>query len=578
MDLIEFIYENLIVFLRCNSFRPVDVGFLKSLQRELDQNTTFDLFSNKYITFVTTENLRVHIPSRLYKFDQNTPDSRSIRFPPQSAVDQIAPDEIAECSVSAPSSVLPDVFKILQRISKALRVFISYFAVYEFNSAVIPKEEASLIISTLKMNENTQAVGIFGHFLSPEAFKHIAQQLCQCSNLQALSLTDIPQNIPKKIGQAISLMTSLKVFNMANAQLPFLSTREIMSGLSRCGSLVNLNLKCCVLTDCLQQMLSGVNHRSLEVLDLGYTKLCLKDIKAIADAAKLGTIDQLRHLILEGNSLTECMGILFPLETDDHPGLEYLEFLGLNSTKLSKTDVDLLFQSIQLNKLPALKHLDIGSNCLTGCIQRLRNVRSPRSLFLEGLNVSYGRLSRDDLRTLPIVMKNLPRLRSLYLIGNGLTGILGELFTEHGLPSVGLLDLQETKLDRRDINSLSGAVREGKVPHIRKLFLYANNLSGVEAEFKNFLKTCATHFKTSRIDIRISLKDLPNADQLKKEIISICQGTSVWVNWTEVESTGNTTKVRLGGFLPFPGVMEWLEVLHPSLETRIKPSLDPHLT
>ena len=581
LDLIQFIYEKLLISLRCDIFLRKDIIFLKSLGRELNATVSFNMFSNKYISYITEEHSTIYIPSKLYVLDNKAPNPTAVRFSSQQGLQSSLN---AECSLSVFPHGLENAVGVLEKIQQCLNVSFSNFRIREVAPHAVYQLrviDSDLLKRTLRLTENSIVFNVSSYNFALPAIGHIALQLKGCTNLRVLIMKNMQQFVPAKLGDSISIMKSLQIAHLEQIKLTLISGRAIMKGLSQCQSLQELRLDGCLLTDCLQDLLGGHNHvgfHSLLVLGLKGTKLCKSDVKAIADAMKSGIITQLRYLSLSSNSLTNCIATLVPLGTDHYPGFQNLQLLGVARCNLSPEDIIHLSQSMQLNKFPALNYLDINANCLRGQISYLLdNPASPGYSSLEGLNLSHVQPNAADLKHLAHFMrKRKPgKLRSLHLIANELTGIIEELFSEAGLPSVGLLDLQHTDLNRKDINSLSRAVKEGKLPHLRKLFLYGNNLSGMETEFTNFLKSCTKYFTRSLIEIKISLSDFPNAKPFQKQILSVCRGTNVSANWTEVKMKpiDHKAEIRIGGV--GSTVMEPFDLVIPSLEPRIKPMLYP---
>ena len=535
------------------------------------------MFSNKYISYITEEHSTIYIPSKLYVFDNKTPNPEAINF----HIEDLQSPLNAECSLSVSPHVLQDALCILKKIQQRLSVSLSNFgirevvpdAIYELGAV-----DTDLLKSTLKLSDSTVFFGVISYNFSPKAFAHVALQLKGCVGLRFLFFKNTAQFVPTKLGESIATLRSLQIAHLQQIQMTLISGRGLMKGLSQCQSLQELHLDGCLLTDCLKDLLGGLDHggfHSLLVLGLQNTKLCKSDVKAIADAMNIGIICHLRHLYISTNHLTNCIATLVPIGSDHHPGFKTLQLLGVADCNLSPADIIHLSRAFQLNKFPALIHLDISHNCLTGQINNLLyNPASPGYCSLQGLNLSSGQLNKADLQSLGHAMSNWKagKLRSLHLIENQLTGLIEGLFTGASFPFVGLLDLQHTQLNKKDIDSLSRAVKEGKLPHLRKLFLYGNNLSGMEMEFTDFLKNCTKYFTRWLIDVKISLKDFPNAEPFQKRILSVCHGTSVSANWTEVKrSADHTAEIRLGGVIP--GVLESVDFVVPSLEPRIIPML-----
>ena len=106
-------------------------------------------------------------------------------------------------------------------------------------------------------------------------------------------------------------------------------------------------------------------------------------------------------------------------------------------------------------------------------------------------------------------------------------GIVEELFLEDGLPFVENLNLQETKLNKVDILSLSSAIEQGKLPGLRQLSLNKNNFCGFEEALEDLFQTCIRNYKRKGITISISGNDVSKLEEFKDKINSLCAGTMV---------------------------------------------------
>ena len=138
----------------------------------------------------------------------------------------------------------------------------------------------------------------------------------------------------------------------------------------------------------------------------------------------LANCRELEDLRLAVNSLTGCMQLLFsPNEESRFPALKRL---WLNGTWLNEGDVEVLSDALRSKKPPHLNHLDLSYK-LTGIVNRL----------LDGSN-------------------------------------------HPGFPSLVNLSLSHTNLANQDLQSITEAVRQGRIPLLEKLDLNKNDFSSMK--------------------------------------------------------------------------------------------------
>ncbi len=116
---------------------------------------------------------------------------------------------------------------------------------------------------------------------------------------------------------------------------------------------------------------------------------------------------------------------------------------------------------------------------------------------VETIDLKYADLNKAEIRRLFKAIKagKLPQLKELEL-WNTLTGHLNDLFggPDHpGFPSLEKLVLRDAHLNREDVESLSEAVRAGKLPKLNKLSLSHNDLSHMEREVKALIAAWDAH-------------------------------------------------------------------------------------
>ena len=300
--------------------------------------------------------------------------------------------------------------------------------------------------------------------------------------------------------------------------------------------LKELDLKGNTLTGCLKYLFGGPNHPgfpSLEKLNLYDTYLNLEDMENLNEAVRAGKLPQLSRLDLGASRvLTGCLKHLFG--GPDHPGLPSLERLDLTFCPLNQEDAKSLSDATKAGKLPKLKTLDLSwpilqwQRDLRWTHLTLKDVEvlkkttvltmafylkhlfgahdQPEFPSLERLILREA-LNQESVKSLSEAVRTgkLPQLKELELRDNTLSGCLKDLFggQDHpGFPSLEELDLSETHLNREDVESLSEAVRAGKLPNLRELDLNHwlnwlglshNNLSGMEREVEALIAACDAH-------------------------------------------------------------------------------------
>ena len=565
---LDIIYSRLIVYLNTTRLYQNYRHFLQSLGKELSEKMKFDMFHNKYFNHTTTEDPRVHIPSRFYRFDNNTPEHEAVCFEEEGSV-TFHPFE-AHCSISVSSkSLLTKVLKVLQKIQTRIRVVVTSFDMLDesllqgrnaINAADSDIEETKLLKNTLKLSPSAVFFHLNECCLSQPAYKYIAQQLNGCQNLQSLCLDGIRQMTPVNLGESIATMTSLRYCNMERSRMTCAICQKLMLGLSKCFKLEVVSFVSTKLTDSIANLFNGPLHykfESLQTLYLIQGELTENDIGSLGNAVKHSKLPHLKHLSLSSNRLTNILKKLIPHEAR----FPFLEMLSLEDTGLAQNDIASLSQAIRLNKIPKLKTLDIARNRVSGCIKHLfRESNQLRFTSLETLSLAHCSLKKTDLKRLCKVFgsKFLSNCKRLNLAGNVLAGILGEMLAEDGLRFIQGLNLDRTKLNKDDLQSLSQAIEQERLPRLAQLSLNDNNFRDVEGEIKHLFKVCAEYFRKTRMEILMSLNDVSNPEEFKNDINSLCMGTKVSMNWRQVtDFDGQRGRANFGFMQSFslkPGV------------------------
>ena len=544
--LIEFIFTRLTPYLRYSYFDNDSIDFLRSLGTELKSKHQVNLFNNKYFNYTTKENPVCFIPSRFYMFDQYVAKSKSVQYKVTRAALKKSP--VAECAIHVPTDALINALRILEEIQKRIkdRVVISSFVVLDdfatgnepFGGFTTHNTFISKIFKrTLVLDEHMKVFGIRGFRLPQPTFRHIAQELNRCTNIELLCLREVQQNIPIKLGEALMSMSSLKYVNVQDCPLTRLSCEALLLGLTQCRYLTVLNLSDSMLSGCLDYLLGATNRPGfpfLQILILDNTKLRISDIKSIANAVRQNKLQSLIMLGLSQNILTDHFECLVPLERGDFPGFPCLQYLGLNDTNLNTANVRNLSRAIHLNKFPALEHLVLSCNCLTGFTKIWLKYREGHGFkMLKQLDLAKTDINKEDLKTIALVLSSsgFSSMSLLRLNGNDLQGIIGELFTDRGLPSIQVLDLRFAGLGKEDILHLSNAVKNGKLPELREINLQGNNVEDVENELLTLSKACSIVYGKRKITIGTPLQATCDPIAFHEKMLHLCQESEIELNF-----------------------------------------------
>ena len=235
--------------------------------------------------------------------------------------------------------------------------------------------------------------------------------------------------------------------------------------------------------------------------------------------------DALRVLDLSFTTLTGRLSSFLP---DPHPGLLELETLNLRCTELNKEDLQHLKHITQSNKLPKLKILDLSANTLTGCITSFLPDPHPGLLELRELDLQNTKLNKEDLQHLSHVTQynKLPSLQCLDLSFHTLTGCLTSFVPDPhpGLPELEKLNLNRTALNKEDLQHLTHLIQTHKLPGLKVLDLIGNRLSEMETDVEHLIETCVNHHQRE-LKLRLWFNDLSDAFEEKWK--QRCAGTKI---------------------------------------------------
>ena len=322
--------------------------------------------------------------------------------------------------------------------------------------------------------------------------------------------------------------------------------------------------------DCFGVLL-GSGSPSLEELSLKNVALSKQDINAFLNVLTQGGFPKLNCLFLH-NSFSEYAKVSFSdikplskygLEINQIGTLAKLEdwnkvreaYLALEKDILSKTKLNESdTRSLCRAMLPTFSELDLSNNSLSGCLGDILN--SHIFLNLRVLDLSNATLcSINDVRTVSTAAweGTLRRLETLNLSKNTLTGSL-ELLLAKGFKFLHTLLLEDTKLSITDVQALSTAAQEDKLPKLRTLNLSKNILTDslhdlLKGNFSLLSTLLLEDTKLSVDDVQV-LSAAARGDKLKwlqtlnlsrniltDTLYDLLQGEVIWLNTLLLEDT-----------------------------------------
>ena len=231
--------------------------------------------------------------------------------------------------------------------------------------------------------------------------------------------------------------------------------------------------------------------KNTELIKIINCELSIQTLRHLVQ--QINRCSTLRVLDLSFSNPTGCLSSFLP---DPHPGLPELEELNLRGTALNIKDLQQLSHIIQSNKLPKLRKLKLSSNILTGCLSRFLAYPHPGLPELEKLNLRMTRLYKEDLQLLSHITQSnkLPKVEVLDLSYNTLTGCLSSFLPDPhpGLPELEKLILEDTELNKEDLQHLSHLIQTHKLPGLKNLDLSFNRLYEMETDVEHLIEAYAT--------------------------------------------------------------------------------------
>ena len=324
----------------------------------------------------------------------------------------------------------------------------------------------------------------------------ICYRICQHQLVRSMYMNSIRwEDLPEPHVFTISKNTeSIKIIS---CKLPTETLSHLLQQINGCSALRVLDLSYVTIKGCLYSFLPDPHPGlpKLEVLNLRGTVLNKEDLQHLLSITyKLPKLHKLDPL---GKTLTRCLTSFVQYL---HPGLLELRELDLEDTKLIKEDLQHLSHITQYNKLPSLQCLNLSDNTLTGCLTSFLPDPHPGLLELRELDLENTKLNKEDLQHLSCITQSnkSPKLEILDLSRNTLTGCLTSFLPDPhpGLPELEKLNLQCTALNKEDLQHLTRLIQTHKLPGLKDLDLQGNRLSEMETDFEHLIEACVNHHQT----------------------------------------------------------------------------------
>ena len=149
----------------------------------------------------------------------------------------------------------------------------------------------------------------------------------------------------------------------------------------------------------------------------------------------------------------------------------------------------------QLTNITHLSKLDLSNNTLTGCLTSFLPDPHPELPELEHLHLVDTALNKEDLCHLLSMAYKLPKLYSLNLSRNTLTGCLSSFLSDQhpGLPELKELHLELTRLNKDDLQHLTRLIQTHKLHALKELDLDDNNFREIETDVEHLIETCVNY-------------------------------------------------------------------------------------
>ena len=185
----------------------------------------------------------------------------------------------------------------------------------------------------------------------------------------------------------------------------------------------------------------------------------------------------------------------------------------------------------QLSKGQSLTFLDLqGTSIAEDGHQIANSINSWKGdPPLNKLKLGYCSMSTDVSAELLRSLASCQQLTYLDLSGNNLAGGLSNFLPDQhqALPSLTRLELNDTSLNKEDVQHLKCLIKMKKVPGLHSMGLMGNSLHEMEDEVKGLISNCL-NYDTKSLNLKIEDKGQP--EEFEAKWMRILEGKHVSIN------------------------------------------------
>ena len=362
-------------------------------------------------------------------------------------------------------------------------------------------------------------------------------------DLTGIDLSDnmLTDYITDLLGEADEFrFATLKMLNISNCQLGPADVKCLFKALHsrRFPSLREFSFLPATMTDCLAHILSCEltrtststcsNFRFNEyypfsnVLPLQNAALSRNDMKSLFSDISLRRFSDVKAIDLSGNTLTN--GFKEALQSTTLVHYAYLEILKMERTELSADDITAICSVIRRGAFPRLKSFLLKDIFAAAKSQELSRLKT---LQLNGM-----KLVKQDLSAIHegVASNRLPNLKLLNLSDTILSDYVGSIFGHPDIArfqSLHVLQITNTRLRETDLDILSQALLEGKIPALEELHISNNTLSKNLGKLLDGINHCLTLLDLedthlAATDVKSLCSAIREKKFLKLSMVSLC--------------------------------------------------------
>ena len=163
---------------------------------------------------------------------------------------------------------------------------------------------------------------------------------------------------------------------------------------------------------------------------------------------------------------------------------------------------------------------DLPPDVMIHLLKQLTHCRQLTRLDLSGSMAAFDILHLSHL----IQTNKLPELKDLNLSSNILMGELSGLVPHQGLQLLEELYLNCAALHQYDICHLSHLMKMNKLPQLKELYLWNNNLYIMQDELGRLIEACVTHHQR---ELELVLSNNNLSEEFEEKWEKRCEGTNI---------------------------------------------------